>query len=332
MDFWLKFRFFHQNWIFYWNFDFFTKIGFFTEISICSLKFPLLSKISIFVRKFFKNIFRRFDTFENAIESYLEDPCSSPVRPPDQPFSDILIQSPAKEKLIHCTTDTTRSFRDHVDNVKVFLTKKKIFDEKMFLWQQFLLTKKIVFDNNFFDEKFDFLLIKKWFLSKYLFLTKDLIFDENSFSTKNCTILFLTTLFWTLWFLTKTVFRQKITILYVQFYMYIQFYFWQHFFEQFDFWQNICFFLTNKNWWPENSWVYDLLILTINFPNKKIIEMLHVGTIIFHSNIFGIFFPKTFPELVIFHEISCGFFLNSVRVCCFFFNFMRWKIDFWQKK
>jgi len=53
----------------------------------------------------------RFDTFEAAVESYLDEPNSSPLRAPDIPYSDILIPSPAKKSLIHNTTDNQQSFR-----------------------------------------------------------------------------------------------------------------------------------------------------------------------------------------------------------------------------
>ena len=53
----------------------------------------------------------RFDTFEEAVESYLDEPNSSPLRAPDIPYSDILIPLPAKKSLIHNTTDNQQSFR-----------------------------------------------------------------------------------------------------------------------------------------------------------------------------------------------------------------------------
>jgi hypothetical protein len=55
-----------------------------------------------------------FDTFETAINSYLEDPTSSPVRQPDEQYNDILINSESKTSIIKNTTVNTASFRDKI--------------------------------------------------------------------------------------------------------------------------------------------------------------------------------------------------------------------------
>ena len=57
---------------------------------------------------------RRFDTFEEALEMYLETRDHSPIRKPDAPFNEVLIQSPQKckkERVTKIRVDRTQSFK-----------------------------------------------------------------------------------------------------------------------------------------------------------------------------------------------------------------------------
>jgi len=58
-----------------------------------------------------------FGSFEEAVEHFLETRSHSPVRPPDLPYNEVMIQaSPVKkkEKLTKITIDKTRSFKDRL--------------------------------------------------------------------------------------------------------------------------------------------------------------------------------------------------------------------------
>merc|ERR1739838_816479 len=62
-----------------------------------------------------KKYMTRFDTFEEAQEVYLDTRDQSPVRKPDQPYAEGLIQSPQKckkERVTKITVDKTQSFKN----------------------------------------------------------------------------------------------------------------------------------------------------------------------------------------------------------------------------
>ena len=97
----------------------------------------------------------RFDSFEGAVESYLEDPCPSPTRPPDEPFSDVLITSPEKKSLIHCTIDTTRSFKEQPIKVRQ-LYNDKILNLKYLLLRAMWDRQEFFFSHLLSDKDRDF--------------------------------------------------------------------------------------------------------------------------------------------------------------------------------
>ena len=69
----------------------------------------------------------RFPTFESAVESFLENPEKSPIRPPDQPYNDILIDSPEKKKLIKDTTVDGKGLKKKVEEqLNVFSSTGKL--------------------------------------------------------------------------------------------------------------------------------------------------------------------------------------------------------------
>ena len=94
---------------------------------ILLLKIKILYKVSPEVAK---KYLARFDSFQDAVQSYLESPSNSPIRAPDRPFDDILIPGEPKTSLIHSTTDLKRSFRSSQDpsqETKVFLIQIMIY-------------------------------------------------------------------------------------------------------------------------------------------------------------------------------------------------------------
>ena len=94
---------------------------------IFKLKIESLYKVSPEVAK---KYLARFDSFQDAVQSYLDSPSNSPIRAPDRPFDDILILGEPKTSLIHSTTDLKRSFRSSQDpsqETKVFLIQILIY-------------------------------------------------------------------------------------------------------------------------------------------------------------------------------------------------------------
>lgn len=94
---------------------------------IFTLKIKILYKVNTEVAK---KYLARFDSFQDAVQSYLDSPSNSPIRAPDRPFDDILIPGEPKTSLIHSTTDLKRSFRSSQDpsqENKVYLIKIMIY-------------------------------------------------------------------------------------------------------------------------------------------------------------------------------------------------------------